>query len=340
LATFLHASPGGGPDPGSSVLESIGAPHGTAPARIDADAGAAGRARSRRSGRDLFDGLVRIVRRGRPPKPFTIERAVRPSIERFKVHRKRSLPVLLDGLADDWPARSNWSIARLRERFADRSISVITTRDGRLCADVETGVAFRAMRFGDYLDALERGERPDAYLIEPGSNWLPELSDDVRVPEYCRTAPWRNTRFWLSAANTSSPLHRDVAENLFFQVAGRKRFFLYPPSATPWLHSNPFRSALPNYTSFDPEAPDYERFPRAREVTPIEVILHPGDALYLPSRWWHQVRSLDLSSSYNFWWADGALAVVVRAAELVKRLRGHEIYGLRPPPREQHSSEA
>ena len=238
--------------------------------------------------------------------------------------------MILDGLSDDWPARSNWSLAGLRERFADRHISVIKTEHGRLCTDVKTGVAFQTMRFGDYIDVLEHGERPDCYLVEPGSNWIPELGDDVRVPEYCREAPWRNTRFWLSAANTSAPLHRDLAENLFFQVVGRKRFFLYPPSATPWLYSNPLRSALPNYSRFDPEMPDYDRFPLGREMAPIEVILQAGDALYLPSRWWHQVRSLDISASFNFWWADGALALIVRAAEFVKRKRGLEIYGLEP----------
>jgi len=47
-----------------------------------------------------------------------------------------------------------------------------------------------------------------------------------------------------------------------------------------------------------------------------------------------------VSSSYNFWWADGGLALVVRAAELVKRLRGLEIYGLQPPSRAQRPSEA
>jgi lysine-specific demethylase 8 len=94
------------------------------------------------------------------------------------------------------------------------------------------------------------------------------------------------------------------------------------------LYSNPFRSALPNYSRFDAEKLDYDRFPLSREVAPIEVILQPGDALYLPSRWWHQTCSLDLSASFNFWWADGALALVVRTAEFVKRVRGLEIYGL------------
>jgi ribosomal protein L16 Arg81 hydroxylase len=96
------------------------------------------------------------------------------------------------------------------------------------------------------------------------------------------------------------------------------------------------RSALPNYTSFDPEQLDYERFPLNREVTPLEVILAPGDALYLPPRWWHQARSLDVSASLNFWFADGVLAVIVRAAEFVKRIRSLEIYGLEARLRARH----
>jgi len=30
--------------------------------------------------------------------------------------------------------------------------------------------------------------------------------------------------------------------------------------------------------------------------------LNPGDALFIPSKWWHHVRSLDRSASVNVWW--------------------------------------
>ena len=123
-------------------------------------------------------------------------------------------------------------------------------------------------------------------------------------------------------------MHRDVAHNVFIQLVGRKRFFLYPSAASPWLYSHPFRSGVPNYSPTDPERPDYDAFPLSRAVRPIEVVLGPGDAIYLPSRWWHLVRSLEVSLSVNFWWADGAIALAVRCAEFVKRVRGLEIYGL------------
>ena len=277
--------------------------------------------------REVFDAAIRRVRLP-PPPPSPLERLFRPSMERFATLRRAAIPARLDGLVEKGPALARWSLPCLRERFADRIVAVIPTNDGRLISDVHHGVEFETVRFGDYVDLVERGERPTSYLATPAHTCLPELIDDLPPPEYCRKAPWRNTRFWLSAAETSAPLHRDVAENIFFQLAGRKRFYLYPPGAAPWLYSNPFSSALPNYSRFDPEKPNYERFPLSHQVQPLEVILEPGDAIYLPSRWWHQVRSLDSSVSLNFWWAYGALSVAVRAAELIKRVRGLEIYGL------------
>lgn len=236
-------------------------------------------------------------------------------------------------MLDDWPGRANLTLARLRERFGDRVVSGSPTRAGRLLSDPRNGLAFETVRLGDYVASLERGDWPEAYLHGPGDTWLPELNEDVQPPECCRAASWRVSRFWLSPPETSSPLHRHGAENIFYQVLGRKRFYLYPPAATPWLYSNGMGSALPNYSRFDADAPDYVRFPLSRLVEPLQVVLGAGDAIYIPSGWWHQVRSLDVSLSWNFFFADGVLALAQRGVELLKRMRGLEIYGLtqRPP---------
>jgi ribosomal protein L16 Arg81 hydroxylase len=48
------------------------------------------------------------------------------------------------------------------------------------------------------------------------------------------------------------------------------------------------------------EAPDLEKFPEFAKATPMDVILGPGDFIYIPSRTWHYVRSLTVSCSLNF----------------------------------------
>lgn len=279
-------------------------------------------------GRRLFDALIRAARGHRaPPSPAPLTRLRRPSLEEFQRARRAARPILLDGLLDG-EKPGGWTLEALRQRFGDRVVSVIETTEGRIRKDARTGLDFDTVRFGDYADAVERGEAPPSYVAVPPRDWLPELDAEFGPPLYCRDAAWRNSRFWFGPSGTSVALHRDVAENIFFQLLGHKRFLIYAPAASPWLYSNGFSSALPNFSRFDPERPDYASLPLSREVQPLEIVLGPGDALYLPSRWWHQVRALEVSASLNFWFANGALAAVVRAAEFVKRVRGLEIYGL------------
>jgi hypothetical protein len=280
------------------------------------------------AGRTVVDALLRTWYRGRPPAPIPIARRRRPSLGEFAAIRRAGRPVVLEGMLEEWPDPSALTIERLCERFGERELPVMRTEKGQLAIDVAKGVAFETMRLRDYVDRVVSGVRMDVYLATPLDVWLPELRRDVPVPSYCRDAPWTNPRLWLGASGTVTPLHRDVAQNFFYQLVGRKRFWLYPPSASPWLYSQPIRSALANYARFDPERPDDARFPLSRMVEPVEVVLGPGDAMFLPSRWWHHVRSLDVGLSVAFWWADGPVALAVKAAELTKRARGLEIYGL------------
>jgi hypothetical protein len=79
-----------------------------------------------------------------------------------------------------------------------------------------------------------------------------------------------------------------------------KRIFLAPPHHDAFLYTreaNPLLFGSP----VDPEALDAERFPLARQAALVEVIVRPGDMLYVPAGWYHQVRALEFSLSSNRW---------------------------------------
>jgi ribosomal protein L16 Arg81 hydroxylase len=103
-------------------------------------------------------------------------------------------------------------------------------------------------------------------------------------------------RFWLGPAGTVTPLHCDYDDNIFAQIWGSKRIFLAPPHHDEFLYPSEANAILFG-SPFDPEAPDFERFPLARQATTIECIVHPGDMLYVPAGWYHQVRALTFSLS-------------------------------------------
>jgi hypothetical protein len=58
-----------------------------------------------------------------------------------------------------------------------------------------------------------------------------------------------------------------------------------------------------NTSAVDVENPDYVKYPDFKLApVPFECTLGPGDALFIPKKWWHHVRSLDWSVSANIWW--------------------------------------
>lgn len=250
-----------------------------------------------------------------------IARIAPPSAATFRRdYQEPRRPVILTGLMEDWPAR-RWSMDHLRRTYGHRDVTAVRTKAGRVIHDARDGIPYDSIRFGDYLDMLEGPAPPSHYMIFPVSDVLPELMSEFILPEYCRDAPWFRARFWLSAADTGSPLHRDPPDNLFAQIFGKKRFILFDPEDSANLYPHRIWSGLPDFSRVDAEHPDYQAFPRLRRARPITCEVGPGEVLYLPRYWWHQVRSLERSASVNLWWAHGVRAAVNLAGQAFVKLR-------------------
>ena len=61
------------------------------------------------------------------------------------------------------------------------------------------------------------------------------------------------------------------------------------------------RHSLGNFSAVDVENPDLKRFPDFARAKALDVVLGPGDFVFIPARCWHYVRSLTASISLNFW---------------------------------------
>ena len=66
---------------------------------------------------------------------------------------------------------------------------------------------------------------------------------------------------------------------------GRKRITLFGPECSPRLYRHPF--TVRSYV--DPERPDFRRFPGLAGVEGHQVVLEPGETLFIPSGFWHHV---------------------------------------------------
>jgi ribosomal protein L16 Arg81 hydroxylase len=126
---------------------------------------------------------------------------------------------------------------------------------------------------------------------------VPELVSKVEIPDFLedKTATSEGN-VWIGNGNITG-LHFDAPNNYYFQLKGQKFFYIFDPSHYFYLYP-----AGSNGSEFsDVENIDRQRFPLTSHLKPICVRLEPGDFLFLPSFWWHQVRSAGSYISINFW---------------------------------------
>jgi hypothetical protein len=138
----------------------------------------------------------------------------------------------------------------------------------------------------------------------PAASCLPGFAADNPMP---LLAPQVSPRIWLgTAANVSS--HYDTFDNLACVIAGRRRFTLYAPELIGKLYIGPIDNTMSGPpVSLAASAPEEARaqFPQFEEIRSRALVaeLEPGDALYLPKLWWHQVESTaSFNGLVNYWW--------------------------------------
>ena len=211
-------------------------------------------------------------------------------------------PVVLTDLARDWPAMQRWSFAEFKRRFGNLTVQVQSGRDADADYEVNKVRLRRDTNFAAFLDRVATsGETNDEYLT--ASNEIlrrPEfmsLLDDIgSLPDFCnRAAMSRSASLWVGPAGTRTPLHHDTLMLLHTQIVGRKRWRFVSPLSGPQVYND-----FDVYSPVDFEKLDLARFPEAAKVKVLDVVVEPGETMFLPLAWWHQVSSLDRCISLSF----------------------------------------
>lgn len=229
-------------------------------------------------------------------------------------------PVVLRGLVADWPAvtagkQSPQAAADYVRKFytGDRVTAFIAPPEirGRVgYNDDLTGFNYeqRVVALDEILEPLfEHLDDPSSPAYYVGSTlldrWFPgfreanDLGLDDRKP---LVSLWLGNRTRISA-------HFDVPDNIACCIAGRRLFTLFPPEQLGNLYVGPWdvTPAGQAISLVDLHAPDFDRFPKFRDALAASqsATLEPGDALFVPSMWWHHVEGLDaFNVLVNYWW--------------------------------------
>ena len=165
-------------------------------------------------------------------------------------------------------------------------------------------------------------------------NWLPGFrrhNDLVIDGQDPLVSIWIGNRSRIAA-------HYDFPTNIACCVAGHRRFTLFPPEQLENLYVGPidFTPAGQSISLVDFANPDFDAYPKFREALKAAQVveLEPGDAILIPSMWWHHVESLDdMNILINYWWRNTP-AYMGTPVNVLQ----HGIMGIRDLPAEQRAA--
>ncbi len=235
-------------------------------------------------------------------------------------------PIVLRGLVASWPmvcaAQTSEQAANayLRRFYRDASVNAMHGMPeigGRFFYNEDlSGFNFSSVRvkFDAVLDALrdhQHDENPPAFYV--GSTTVDTCLPGFRAENdldlnLATTAPARDPLVSIWVGNrTRIPAHFDLPDNLACIAAGRRRFTLFPPEQLSNLYVGPldFTPAGQAVSLVDFACPDFEKFPRFSTALEHAQVaeLQAGDALFIPSMWWHHVEALNsFNVLVNYWW--------------------------------------
>jgi hypothetical protein len=233
-----------------------------------------------------------------------VERIDPPSREEFFSHwLYANKPVIFKGAVRHWKAVSTWNMEYLKAAVGDVTLPVEVSPTDHFPRDL-ANVALTPMSVRDYIDNAILGTPGEQhyYLSEASiQDLLPRLMDDLEIPPYVDEKRPPKLNLWFGAAGTETKLHYDFSHNLFAQLHGRKRFLLFSPSDSKRLYRYPLKHWYSHFSQIDVGKPDFRRFPRFEDATPIYCTLEAGDVLFMPVYWWHQPKCLETSISVSMW---------------------------------------
>jgi hypothetical protein len=229
-------------------------------------------------------------------------------------------PLLLRGLVAHWPLvqaglqSANAAMDYLKRFYQDATVGVLVGGpeiQGRIFYNEDlTGFNFqrRMTKLDVVLEALAKAQAdenaPTVYL---GSTTIDTCLPGFRGEnDLALTAVAPLASIWLGN-RTRIAAHYDVPDNLACVAAGRRRFTLFPPDQLTNLYVGPldFTPAGQAISMVDFAQPDFERYPKFKVALRHAQVadMNPGDAIFIPSMWWHHVEGLDaFNVLINYWW--------------------------------------
>ncbi|MDN3723353.1 cupin-like domain-containing protein [Aequorivita sp. SDUM287046] len=225
-------------------------------------------------------------------KTTPIERVRNISKEDFiKNYYRPQKPVLIEGLTENWAAFQKWNLDYIRERAGNQVVPLYNNEPTK--GKQNSAAPATEMKMADYIDLIKTAPTDLRIFFYDLKVKLPELLKDFEYPDIGLKFFKRLPVLFFGGQGSKVLPHydMDLADLVHFHFHGTKSVTLFSPKQTKLLYKIPF--AVHNLESIDFDKPDFEKFPALQYVQGLHTTMKHGDALYMPSGYWHYIKYLD-----------------------------------------------
>lgn len=225
-------------------------------------------------------------------KTTAIERVRNISKEEFiQKFYKPQKPVLIEGLTQNWEAFQKWNLDYIQAHAGDQIVPLYNnepTKGKQNSAEPAT-----KMKMADYIELIKTKPTDLRIFFYDLKVKLPELLKDFEYPDIGLKFFKRLPVLFFGGEGSKVLPHydMDLADLVHFHFHGTKSVMLFSPEQTKYLYKIPF--AVHNLERIDLDNPDFEKYPALHYLEGLHATMKHGDALYMPSGFWHYIKYLD-----------------------------------------------
>ena len=256
----------------------------------------------------------------------------------------RATPLLVTNACHDWPLRESGALTCLRTRCGEATVTAIRLEyddDGMQCGHSQEQLTMTTLldsalgaagstthswylqwrdlphplgkpdEAGGNNNNIVPGPTAGGIDVTNGCSGAQPLMNAIRRPGCISAAKLCQANAWIGVSRTSH-LHFDGMDNVLVVLHGEKEVLLFSPWRLPDLYpqseqSERWKSAARSTLYLQPGS---EEYPRLRAAPRLRVVVRPGEALWIPTGWWHEVLTPTMTVALNFWYRGQACAAL------------------------------
>ena len=228
-------------------------------------------------------------------KPVTVFDSIEPEVFKKEFYAP-GIPVVIKNLSKEWPAYTKWNWDYFKQLAGDKKVPLYNNVKSDAYTPINTADDYKT--FGEYIDMISNGPAAWRIFLFNIFDHAPALINDFSWPEHLMKGFVKKYPMLFTGGATSiTHMHFDIdmSHILHTQFGGRKRVLLFPFAEQYKLYRKPWEVlSLADFSNYYQEGKiDYEKFPALKLAEGYDLILEPGDTLFMPAGYWHHMEYLD-----------------------------------------------